>query len=191
MQDQSNSHTIGTIPKELPLETPFWQFSLSIWKHPDAQASLLFLQDEHHLKVNRLLFCSWLGFERRSLLVDVLENDALLAQWSDHTVTPLRTIRKQLKGIAPFQPQLKATIQSAELQAEQIEQALLFLRVEHVSRPSKQQNTLQTLSFNLSEYTTHALKSQVCLAELTPHLVTLIQAAIPNHERKHIETYFK
>ncbi len=196
MQDQTNTNTINktaiTLPKELLLETPFWAFSLSIWKHTDAQTSLLSLQDEYGLKVNRLLFCCWLGFERRELLVNVLESEPTLAQWSDHTVEPLRTIRKQLKSIAPLHPQLKATVQSAELQAEQIEQAILFQKSNNLSQPTTQRNTLDTLSYNLLSYTEHSLKNALNAqtATLTAHLITLIHAAIPNHERKHIEAYF-
>jgi len=196
MPEQTSTNTTNNtairLPKELPLETSLWRFSLSIWKHPDAQSSLLFLQDEYGLKVNRLLFCCWLGFERRELIVDKLESDPVLAQWSNQTVAPLRSIRKQLKQVAPNHPQLKATVQNAELQAEQIEQALLFQKSEILSRPTTQKNTLQTLSYNLLSYTEHALQkadneSQVALK---PHLITLVHAAIPNHDRVHIKAYF-
>ena len=196
MQDQTSANAIPktaiTLPKELPLETSFWNFSLSVWKHPEAQSSLLFLQDEYGLKVNRLLFCCWLGFERRELLVEMLESDPLLAQWSDQTVAPLRTIRKQLKEIAPHHPQLKITVQNAELQAEQIEQALLFHKADKLSRPTTLNNTLNTLSFNLLSYIERSFKKteKASKAMLTPHFITLIQAVIPNHERAHIAAYF-
>lgn len=196
MQDQTSANAIPkttiTLPKELPLETSFWNFSLSVWKHPEAQSSLLFLQDEYGLKVNRLLFCCWLGFERRELLVEMLESDPLLAQWSNQTVAPLRTIRKQLKEIAPLHPQLKITVQNAELQAEQIEQALLFHKADELSRPTTLNNTLNTLSFNLLSYIERSFKKteKASKAMLTPHFITLIQAVIPNHERAHIAAYF-
>lgn len=196
MQEQTSANTTNNtaikLPKELPLETSLWRFSLSIWKHPDAQSSLLFLQDEYGLKVNRLLFCCWLGFEQRELLVDNLESEPMLEQWNNQTVTPLRTIRKQLKNTAPLHPQLKATVQNAELQAEQIEQALLFQKTKTLSQPSTQGNTLKTLSYNLLSYTQHALKNakNVSQTAVKAHLITLIHTAIPNHERTHIEAYF-
>lgn len=196
MPDQSSKNTQHnatiSLPRELPLETPLWRFSLSIWKLPDAQSPLLYLQDEYGLKVNRLLFCCWLGFEKRELLADKLESDPLLAQWSNQTVAPLRSIRKQLKQVAPHHPQLKATVQSAELQAEQVEQALLFNKTDLFSQPSMQGKTLQTLSYNLQSYTQQALShdDQIEQEALMPYLISLVHAAIPNHERTHIEAYF-
>ncbi|WP_250655700.1 TIGR02444 family protein [Alkalimarinus coralli] len=195
MPDQTNSSALSgstfSLPQELPLNTPFWDFSISLWKSADAQRTLLHLQDEYGLKVNRLLFCCWLGFERKELLAEALAADSLLAEWSEQTVTPLRNIRKQLKHSAPHHPQLRATVQSAELQAEQIEQALLFKQTDKLSRPTTKRNTLQTLSFNLLSYTEQALQDNERISRLvTPCLVSLVQATIPNHERSHIEIYF-
>lgn len=181
------------LPKELSLETPFWAFSLSLWKNQSAQNALLSLQNDLDLVVNRLLFCSWLGFERRELLTDAMFKHALLSQWHKQSVAPLRAARMAIKICAPAQMQLIKTIQSAELQAEQIEQALLFQSVDQLSQASTKRNTLETLSFNLLSYTQRALeesehKFQAHL--IHPHLITLIQAAIPNHDRSHIEAYF-
>lgn len=196
MPEQTSTNTQNnadiTLPTDLPLETSLWRFSLAIWKHSAAQQSLLFLQDTYGLKVNRLLFCCWLGFEKKELLVDKLENDQMLAQWSNQTVSPLRAIRKQLKLVAPHHPQLKAAVQNAELQAEQIEQALLFKKSDQLSQPTRQRNTLQTLSYNLLSYTDCAIEHSHNGPQetLNSHLITLIHAAIPNHDRVHIEAYF-
>lgn len=194
-QTGSDNSTIGNyrIPQDLPLENPFWTFSLSLWKNQQAQSALLSLQDDAGLVVNRLLFCSWLGFERRELDVEMLFRDTKLALWHEHTLNPLRSIRKQLKTTAPFHPQLRATVQNAELQAEQIEQALLFQQTDQLSRPTTKQNTLATLSFNLLSYTHKELEGanqRLPTVSIYPHLITLIQAAIPNHDRSHIEAYF-
>jgi uncharacterized protein (TIGR02444 family) len=189
----SKNNPSGKLPKELSLETPFWAFSLSLWKNQAAQNALLSLQNDLDLVVNRLLFCSWLGFERREILTDEMFKHSLLAQWHKHSVAPLREARMALKISAPLQLQLIKTIQSAELQAEQIEQALLFQSADQLSQTSTKRNTIETLSFNLLSYTQRALKEsghkfQVNL--IHPHLITLIQAAIPNHDRSHIEAYF-
>ncbi len=181
------------IPQDLPLENAFWSFSLLLWKNQQAQSALLSLQDDAGLVVNRLLFCSWLGFERREIDVESLSTDTKLAHWHELTLNPLRSIRKQLKTIAPFHPQLRATVQSAELQAEQIEQALLFQQTARLSQPTTKQNTLATLSFNLLSYTHKELEGadqRLPTTLVYPHLITLIQAAIPNHDRSHIEAYF-
>jgi len=181
------------LPKDLALETPFWEFSLSLWKNQAAQTALLSLQNDMSLVINRLLFCTWLGFERRELLTEAMFQDDLLSQWHEHSVAALRTLRSTLKIAAPCQSQLIASVQSAELQAEQIEQALLFQRVGQLSQVTTKRNTLETLSFNLLSYTQRALSEsrrgfQASL--IVPHLITLVQAAIPNHGRPHIEAYF-
>ena len=184
---------IGKLPKELSLETPFWAFSLSLWKNQAAQNALLSLQNDLDLVVNRLLFCSWLGFERRELLTDAMFKHTLLSQWHKQSVAPLRAARMALKISAPLQFQLIKTIQSAELQAEQIEQALLFKNIDQLSQTSTKRNTLETLSFNLLSYTQKALDESgrgFQTDQIYPKLITLIQASIPNHDRSHIEAYF-
>ncbi len=191
LNDINTSHV--RLPNELPLETPFWAFSLSLWKNKNAQTALLSLQNDMDLVVNRLLFCCWLGFERRELLTDELFKDQLLFQWHEQSVAPLRAIRMALKTSAPNQPKLIATTQSAELQAEQVEQALLFQRANQLSQDTTKRNTLATLSFNLLSYTQRALsesKEQVDESLLNSLLISLIQANIPNHDRSHIEAYF-
>ena len=191
LNDRNTSHV--RLPNELPLETPFWAFSLAQWKNQAAQTALLSLQNDMGLIVNRLLFCSWLGFERRELLTAELFKDALLSQWHDQSVAQLRALRVALKTSASHQAKLIATVQSAELQAEQIEQALLFQKVDKLSKKTTQRNTLATLSFNLLGYTQGALsesKKEVKETVLHSLLITLIQATIPNHDRSHIEAYF-
>jgi len=181
------------LPNDLLLETPFWAFSLSLWKNQAAQTALLSLQNDMGLVVNRLLFCSWLGFERRELLTEAMFQDDLLSQWHEQSVATLRALRNTLKIAAPLQSQLIASVQNAELQAEQIEQALLFQRVDQLSQATTKRNTLETLSFNLLSYTQRALnesKQAFQASLINPHLITLIQAAIPNHDRSHIEAYF-
>jgi len=181
------------LPNDLLLETPFWAFSLSLWKNQAAQTALLSLQNDMGLVVNRLLFCSWLGFERRELLTEAMFQDDLLSQWHEQSVATLRALRNTLKIAAPLQSQLIASVQNAELQAEQIEQALLFQRVEQLSQATTKRNTLETLSFNLLSYTQRVLnesKQAFQASLINTHLITLIQAAIPNHDSSHIEAYF-
>ncbi len=197
MQYQTPNNTLNTktaintntsdlmLPEDLTLETPFWSFSLSIWKKPQAQTALLCLQDNHDLMVNRLLFCSWLAFEGRELIINSITKDTQLNMWQQQTVAPLRSLRKQLKIVALHHPQLKTTVQSAELQAEQIEQALLFKNVNRFSQSTTKRNTLETLSFNLLSYTQEALKESGendINTSIYPHLVTLIHALIPEYD---------
>jgi uncharacterized protein (TIGR02444 family) len=154
---------------ELRLDNPFWQFSLKLWQHKDIQTRLLQLQDNDNVKINSLLFAMWLGLEKKSL--GTLNND--YASWHALIVEPLRCIRKHLPANLP-NPEFKAQIQSCELQAEQIDQALLFY-CSHQTPVEKKLNTLEVLTQNL-------LASKLSKSDL----LLFIQACLPAHPIKRI-----
>jgi len=109
----------------LVLDNPFWAYSLTTWALPNAQQALLALQDDFDCRINALLFACWVGSLGHSLqaqLIDATENSA---SWHRDTVIPLRSVRQSLAPQKPFEA-LKQTILAAELQAEQIEQALFY-----------------------------------------------------------------
>ncbi|MGZ6254305.1 MAG: TIGR02444 family protein, partial [Candidatus Binataceae bacterium] len=90
------------------------------------------LQRELDVDVNMLLFCAWLGAahgsvlsaERIGFFADIVRS------WHEDVVKPLRLARDTLKGRADFAETdigaLRGRVLSVELDAEQIEQALLF-----------------------------------------------------------------
>ena len=113
---------------ELQYDNEFWRFSLAVYKPADVAAECLALQEAFGLDVNLLLFCAWLG--TRAIVLSRSDTEAasrVVASWHTSVVRPLRGVRRHIKtqyGDA-YEP-LRSRIKDDELQAEQIEQAMLF-----------------------------------------------------------------
>lgn len=108
------------------LDNPFWQFSLNRYARRGVAAACLALQDRAEIDVNLLLFAFWLGHGGYRL-ADYPDAMRPVVAWHEAVVKPLRharIARRQPEG-APENP-IRAAIKQVELQAEQIEQALLF-----------------------------------------------------------------
>jgi len=116
-------------------DNPFWTFSLRLYARPGVAPACLALQDRHDLDVNVLLYCLWLGAERG---VHVSESDtaritACVTPWFDAVVRPLRALRVDLKSDPhgappPLAASLRNDIKRAELDAERVEQQILFMQ---------------------------------------------------------------
>jgi len=187
------------LPDNLELDNEFWQFSLALWQKKEVQETLLRLQDKQSFRINLLLFSMWLGLERK-IIEEHLE---LLVQttkpWHQQVVIPLRTVRQTIPKQLP-NPALKPQIQSSELLAEQIEQALLFSCAQKISKKDQKirdnqtnDNTLYTLTSNLLACSTHhqtstlpdKLKNKSGKLDQSD-LLLLIQACLPIHPVSHI-----
>jgi len=117
-------------------DNPFWTFSLRLYSRDEVAAACLALQTRHGLDVNVLLYCIWLGAERGVLLSEtdaarIVEN---VNRWHDGVVRPLRAMRVRLKDDPHGAPKamadmLRNEIKRAELDAERIEQQLLFTQI--------------------------------------------------------------
>jgi uncharacterized protein (TIGR02444 family) len=113
----------------LQRDNAFWQFSLEIYGAPGVAAECLAPQDTLGIDVNLLLFCAWLGAARRiALTASEVESALNLVQpWHDQAVRPLRAVRKQLKEFStPDGEAFRTRVKALELEAEQVEQAMLF-----------------------------------------------------------------
>lgn len=112
--------------------SPFWIFSLKIYRSPAVQAACLELQDGSGVDVNVLLFMLWLGSLGRQLTTDEVRGvvDAV-EPWRRDVVVPLRSARRALKlPPSAFQGSaseaLRAQVKRAELEAERLQQDILF-----------------------------------------------------------------
>jgi uncharacterized protein (TIGR02444 family) len=116
----------------LQCDNPFWKFSLDVYAAPGAAAECLALQRELDVDVNMLLFCAWLGASRKAMLsAEQLEMFAdIVRPWHEDVVKPLRRVRDTVKGRADSVHEdigaLRKKVLAAELDAERIEQALLY-----------------------------------------------------------------
>jgi uncharacterized protein (TIGR02444 family) len=105
----------------------FWRFSLAVYGQRGVAEECLGLQHKFGLNINLLLFCAWLG--RRGLVAtrdDLEEALRVIASWHDHVVRPLRGVRRHMKLHHDDVSALRAHVQRIEIEAEQVEQAMLF-----------------------------------------------------------------
>jgi len=112
-------------------DNAFWRFSLEVYAAPGVEAECLALQALHDVDVNLLLFCAWAGAERRWCLAraDVDHMRQAVRAWQETVVKPLRSARRALETLGlqnEAARDLRARIAADELEAERIEQALLF-----------------------------------------------------------------
>lgn len=111
------------------LDNAFWKFSLAVYMAPGVGDECLAVQEDYGVDVNVLLFCAWLAFARKVALtpVDIDTIGALVGEWHESAVKPLRGVRRYLKNVAGEDvAALRARVKAAELEAEQLEQARLF-----------------------------------------------------------------
>jgi uncharacterized protein (TIGR02444 family) len=113
---------------DLQYDNEFWHFSLAVYKPADVAAECLALQEAIGLDVNLLLFCAWLG--TRAIVLsrsDIEAASRIVAPWHKSVVRPLRGVRRHIKTQYGDEfENLRSLVKENELQAEQIEQAMLF-----------------------------------------------------------------
>lgn len=136
----------------LLLDNPFWQFSLQQWKNGQLQQQLLALQNNQDYRINLLLLAMWLSFEHKDIRPHLDELITKSSEWHEKIVTPIRQVRQAIPTELPAQSRgLKSQLQACELQAEQIEQALLYQACEHIPQnTSTKLDSLHWLIHNLS-----------------------------------------
>lgn len=107
----------------------FWDFSRAVYSAPRVADACLAAQDNHGVDVNVLLFCAWIAHARRIALTggELTQIEREVAAWRERVVEPLRAVRRTLRAspeavIVALRDRLKAD----ELEAEKLEQAMLF-----------------------------------------------------------------
>lgn len=121
---------------DLALEGPHWSFALSVYRQPGVSEACLALQDGAGLDVNTLLvgLYAWSVGDSAFAAHRLAAIDAAITPLRDGVVKPLRSVRRAMKGMdeARFGTSwdgLRNRVKSAELAAEQFEQALLASHV--------------------------------------------------------------
>ena len=109
-----------------PLDTPLWAFSLAVYGGDGVADECLALQERLGLDVNILLFAAYIGAVEgvRLEVSDIAAANAEVAHWQGEIVRPLRQVRRALKPMSA--EGLRAQVKAAELEAEKIEQAMLW-----------------------------------------------------------------
>ncbi len=139
----------------LPLDNAFWRFSLRVYAVPEVAAECLDLQRVNAINVNMLLSCCWIAVSRHIALTaaDIGSIEDQIKDWHALAVLPLRSIRDGIKSSSGMQdPQVQAfrrKILSCELDAERIEQALIFRQTERLSIGRSADATRDVMSGNI------------------------------------------
>lgn len=117
-------------------DTPFWNFSLAVYAADGVADECLDLQERLGLDVNLLLFAAFTGAVEGVCLEpdDVAAAATLVEGWHNDVVRALRGVRRYLKPVSldkkdPSQGAasvLRTQVKSAELDAEKIEQTMLW-----------------------------------------------------------------
>jgi uncharacterized protein (TIGR02444 family) len=112
--------------------SPFWRFSLRLYRAPGVGDSCIALQEEAGVDVNLLLFLLWQAEERRALTAaDVKALDETIGGWRDTAVIPLRSVRRALKSspglVDPNTAEaFRTRIKAVELEAERLQQEAMY-----------------------------------------------------------------
>jgi uncharacterized protein (TIGR02444 family) len=138
--------------------SPFWWFSLKLYAERDFAGACLALQDRHGVDVNVLLFLLWAAQHGRRIEEDgVRAIMAAVDSWHHSVVVPLRTARRFLRTPPADIPpgpaaSLRQRIQEAELEAERLQQEMLYklFPIERRSQPEPFRDAFA--SVNLKTY---------------------------------------
>lgn len=118
------------------LDSPLWTFSLKVYGADGVADECLALQERLGLDVNLLLFAAYMGAIEGVALdaADIAGAAGTVSAWHDDMVRALRRVRRGLKppSLDAYNPLraaaagLRTQVKAAELEAEKIEQAMLW-----------------------------------------------------------------
>jgi uncharacterized protein (TIGR02444 family) len=173
-----------------PDETPFWQFSGSVYARRGVAEACLALQERHHLDVNLLLFCAWAGSNGRRLDggdLGLLRSAA--RPWHDQVVAPLRAARRWLKQQTSVPESLgeafREEVKALELQAEMLEQLMLYQELEIAPGVGTPEDVAANLWLYLTRY--KPLPTDDDIADLAAVLCGACPSVAPVHAIRILE----
>jgi uncharacterized protein (TIGR02444 family) len=160
---------------DLQYDNEFWRFSLAVYKPADVAAECLALQEAIGLDVNLLLFCAWLGTREFVLSrSDIEAASRIVALWHNNVVRPLRGVRRHMKTQYGDEfENLRSLVKENELQAEQIEQAMLFAYAQGIQSSPDGSGHRDAIAKNVNEY----ISMMSSPAQSVPGAPLLIRAA--------------
>jgi len=114
---------------ELPA-SPFWTFTLAVYRKEGVSPACIALQDRLGLDVNFLLLCLYAGSRGRKLEAhDFAGLEERVAPWRKHVIHPLRAVRRWLKEQQllekPPSDQLRRGVLGYEIESEGVQQRLM------------------------------------------------------------------
>jgi uncharacterized protein (TIGR02444 family) len=167
--------------------SPFWRFSLRLYRQPGVADACIALQDECGVDVNVLLFFLWLAAEKK--LIPALNANAVCEQaglWHDDVVAPLRALRRKLKGgstliEANTAELFRTRIKAVELEAERLQQEALFAMTPNLeTKPAESVEAAARANILVYE--------QAAARAFTPGPVEIMIAAVAAHAQREAGT---
>ncbi len=163
------------------MQSPLWRFSLAVYRSPGVQEECLALQERHGVDVNLLMLCAYAGAVEGAVLSASDVADALEASgaWHGNVVKALRQVRRTLKPwgagqgtFAQVVEALRTKVKGAELEAEQIEQAMMWAWLRGQAVPLRRREPRQALAANVFALLVRcgATGAQADPAQALPHL---------------------
>ena len=120
----------------IEMESALWRFSLAVYRGAGVQEECLDVQERHGVDVNLLMLCAYAGAVEGAELSAAEVGDALDATlaWHAEVVRGLRQVRRTLKpwgaagqgAFSQVAEALRVKVKGTELEAEQVEQAMLW-----------------------------------------------------------------
>jgi uncharacterized protein (TIGR02444 family) len=115
-----------------PRGSPFWRFSIGLYRQPEVADACICLQEQAGVDVNLLLFLLWQATLHRLLSADeVASLEAQIRPWREATVVPLRAVRRALKSPPPLvaadtAESFRTRIKVVELEAERLQEEAMY-----------------------------------------------------------------
>jgi uncharacterized protein (TIGR02444 family) len=162
-----------------------WDFSLQVYPREGFQGAAIHLQDARGADVNLLIYALWLAATGRPALTPdgAAALTRTMAPVRAVAIEPIRELRRALKGGIEHAPadmveDLRKKLLGLELEAEQVEQAMLIAATEapaaHEAKPS---GSLATAAASLAAVA--GLGRAVLSADDRAALLTLLKAGCP------------
>ena len=105
---------------------PLWDYSVATYRLDEVAQLCIGLQDNFGVDVNLLMYAGWLAHMERCLSnAHLTDLDALIFDWRENVVKPLRLLRRQLHGRAAAES-IRNEIKALELRAEQQQQDMMY-----------------------------------------------------------------
>jgi uncharacterized protein (TIGR02444 family) len=140
--------------------SPFWRFSLRLYRAPGVGDACIALQEEAGVDVNLLLFLLWQATQRRALTAsDVMSLDQTIGGWRDTAVIPLRNVRRTLKSapglVDPNTAEaFRTRIKAVELEAERLQQEAMYALAATMPAGRDATSPVEAASSNVAAYET-------------------------------------
>ena len=154
MSNLARHETLENIAGGLQYDNEFWRFSLAVYEQNEVAQECLALQEAQGIDVNLLLFCGWIGAQGIILSSENISTASMaVAAWRETVVCPLRGVRQQTKSLSIGELEdFRAHVKDLELEAEKIEQAILFDYSKSIHRSLAGVDRRDVITENVKKY---------------------------------------